>query len=318
MAADLLRPRLVPVQPGLKVPYPVTKGGPRWGELGPASDNDIDRWYNDLHPAWGVRTGLISGLSQGALVVFDVNDPDAAPDWVDDLDLFPWRIKTPRGVHLYSWSGEPLRTKPLDYGDLKATGIVVHHQPAGTYRPLPGFGEGQLPLWPASILADLLREPAPLVFTRPERPQDAPDGSVRLSLLSPVRFPVGRRNVGLFDRLLVAAGRDGHLGGDPARLLGLARWYNSALDSPLGDDEVRKLAASAAGYSEGWRETGHTDAFNAKQRTRGQRSGVARRAQAADRAERVRAFKAQGLSVSEIARQLGITRPTVYRGLRGD
>ena len=97
-------------------------------------------------------------------------------------------------------------------------------------------------------------------------------------------------------------------------MLGLARWYNQRLETPLPDGEVVKLARSAVTYSEDWETS--TDAFSERQRIRGQRSGASRRAQAADRDAQIRRMKAQGRSVTEIARSLGVTRPTVYQALR--
>ena len=64
LAAQLFRPRLLPIRPDSKRPYSVRDGGPRWGALGPASEDQINRWFVDLHPAWGVRTGTLPGLAQ--------------------------------------------------------------------------------------------------------------------------------------------------------------------------------------------------------------------------------------------------------------
>ena len=158
----LLRRRLTPLIPNTKTPILCEDGGPRWSLTGPLSDDSLDRWALRYRPAWGIRTGLLDGLDQWPLVVLDVDDPDAAPDWTLDADLFPWRVKTPRGVHLYSWTGEPLRTRRLQYGDLKAQrAYVVFAQPSGSYTPSPRFGSGQLPLWPDSILKDLVRAESP-------------------------------------------------------------------------------------------------------------------------------------------------------------
>ena len=314
LAADLFRPRLIPLKPGLKVPYAVSDGVLPWGELGPVDEYTVSRWHALLHPAWGVRTGLLPGLAQASLVVLDVDRPDAAPDWIEDADLFPWRISTPRGVHLYGWTGEPLPSRKLPYGDLQSQRrYVVHSQPTGAYRPQPGFGEGgQIPLWPASILADLLR---PQDTPRPQRPQTRPAAPGRRLTVGRVDIPVGRRNVSLFDLLCLAAGRTSALRGDALRLAGLARWLNAALDSPLPDGEIEKLARQVAGYSAGWESS--TETFSARQRAR-QRIQVQRRREAnSDRDARIVVLRAEGKSVSTIARQIGVSPSTVKRAIRG-
>ena len=305
-----------------KTPYPVREGGERWGTLGPSDGAMIERWASRFRGCgWALRTGAIDGLWPH-LVVVDVDDIDAAPDWIHDLDAFPWSVQTRRGLHLYSWTGEPLRSRRLALGEIKAErAYVVGWQPGGAYQPAEGFGVAQPPLFPARVLSDLLRTDSPpdtpdqLVSPRPNRPQTRLDASRRRPVPSPVSIlPIGRRNVGLFRRLLVAAGRDYDLRGDKARMLGVAKWYNQRLETPLPDGEVVKLARSAVTYSEDWETS--TDAFSERQRIRGQRSGASRRAQAADRDAQIRRMKAQGRSVTEIARSLGVTRPTVYQALR--
>ena len=192
--SDLLRPRLTPLIPNTKTPIKCEDGGPRWSLTGPLTDETLDRWAQRYRPGWGVRTGLLDGLEQASLVVLDVDDPDGAPDWIDDVDMFPWRVSTRRGVHLYGWNGEPLRSRRLPYGDLKAErSYVVVSQPSGAYTPAPTFGVGQLPLWSASILSDLLRTEKPPVAvepvgTRPDRPLDTPSGPVRR--LTPARADI--------------------------------------------------------------------------------------------------------------------------------
>ena len=63
LVADLLRPRLIPIKPSLKVPYAVSDSVSPWGELGPVDEQTINSWYALLHPAWGVRTGALPGLA---------------------------------------------------------------------------------------------------------------------------------------------------------------------------------------------------------------------------------------------------------------
>ena len=306
-----LRPRLLPIQPTTKEPYRVRDGGVRYSQIGPAAEAQIERWYTRLHPAWAYRTGLIAGLEQASLVVLDVDDLDGAPDFIHDLDAFPWRISTRRGVHLYSWTGEPIRSRSLPYGDVKAErGYVVGWQPSGEYTEAPGFGEGQIPLWPESVLSDLLRTPAPT----PTAPQTRPDASRGGFLPSAVSLPVGQRNAGLFRRLCVAAGRDADLRGDAARLTGLARWYNEGLDVPLPDSEIGKLSRQATDYSAGWKT--NADAYSTRQRAR-QRIGVQnRRERNADRNARIVQLNQSGASWTTIARTLGVSRSTVARTLR--
>ena len=66
---------------------------------------------------------------------------------------------------------------------MKSTGgLVVGWQSDRSYRPEPGFGEGQLPLLAASVLSDLLRtESTPVaveaVKPRPDRQLTGPSGS---------------------------------------------------------------------------------------------------------------------------------------------
>ena len=315
--SDLLRPRLTPLIPNTKTPIKCEDGGPRWSQTGPLTDDTLDRWAQRYRPGWAVRTGLLDGLNQASLIVVDVDLPDDAPDWTLDEDLFPWRVSTRRGVHLYGWNGEPLRSRRLPYGDLKAErSYVVVSQPSGAYRPAPTFGVGQIPLWSASILADLLRTESPPVAVepvdlRPDRPQDAPSGSGRRPTPARVSLPIGHRNAGLFDRLCVQAGRDADIRGDTARLTGLARWHNAALAAPLPDSEVVKLAGSVSTYSASWETS--TAAYRERQRVRGQRSGEARRARTGDRDATIVAMRAAGLSSSAIARQVGVTTRTVYR-----
>ena len=317
---DFLRPRLTPLIRNTKTPIKCEDGGPRWSLSGPLTDDLLDRWSNRYRPGWAVRTGLLAGLEQTSLIVLDVDDPDGAPDWIDDEDLFPWRVETRRGVHLYGWNGEPMRSRRLPYGDLKAQrSYVVVSQPSGAYTPAKTFGVGQLPLWPASILADLIRtESTPVavepVDLRPDRPQDAPSGSRRRLTPSRVALPIGHRNAGLFDRLCVQAGRDADLRGDTARLTGLARWHNAALAAPLPDAEVVKIASSVTAYSASWETS--TDTYKERQRAR-QRIGVLNRRQRnADRDATIVGLRAAGLSVSAIARQVGVSPSTVKRSLR--
>ena len=315
-------PRLMPIRPSDKRPYPVSEGGFLWKSLGPTDPAMFERWASRFKGCgWAVRTGLLDGLTQAALTVVDVDDLDLAPDWTHDLDLFPWRILTPRGgVHLYSWAGEPLRSGPLDYGDVKSTGgLVVGWQSDRSYRAEPGFGEGQLPLLPASVLSDLLRtESTPVaveaVKPRPDPPQDAPSGSRRRLTPARVALPIGRRNAGLFDRLCVLAGRDADLRGNTARLTGLARWHNAALAAPLPDSEVVKLAGSVSTYSASWGAS--TDAYRERQRAR-QRIGVENRRQRnADRDAQIVTMRASGASVSTIAKTLAVSPSTVQRRLK--
>ena len=318
---DLLRPRLTPLIRNTKTPIKCEDGGPRWSLSGPLTDDTLDRWAQRYRPGWGVRTGLLAGLEQSSLVVLDVDDPDAAPDWIDDVDLFPWRVSTRRGVHLYGWNGIPLRSLRLPYGDLKAQhSYVVVAQPSGSYTPAKTFGVGQIPLWSASILADLLRTESPPVAVepvdlRPDRPQDAPSGSRLCLTPARVALPIGHRNVGLFDRLCVQAGRDADIRGDTARLTGLARWHNAALAAPLPDSEVVKLAGSVSTYSASWESS--TAAYRERQRVRGQRSGEARRARTGDRDATMLAMRDSGASWTGIAAALGVSRSTVARTLRG-
>ena len=315
-------PRLMPIRPSDKRPYSVSEGGFLWKSLGPSDGAMIERWASRFRSCgWGVRTGLLAGLAQSALTVVDVDDLDLAPDWTHDQDLFPWRVRTPRGgVHLYSWAGEPLRSGPLDYGDVKSTGgLVVGWQSDRSYRAEPGFGEGQLPLLPASVLADLIRtSPPPVavepVGTRPDRQQTGPSASGRRRTPSRVSLPVGHRNAGLFDRLLVQVGRDADLRGDTARLTGAARWHNAGLDAPLPDAEVVKIASSVTAYSASWETS--TAAYRERQRARGQRSGAARRARTSDRDASIVAMRESGLSVNAIARRVGVSPSTVKRTLR--
>ena len=318
---DSLRPRLTPLSPDTKTPLPCAVGGPRWSLTGPHSNDMLDRLDARYRPGWGVRTGMLAGLPQASLVVLDVDDPEAAPDWIDDLEAFPWRVYTWRGVHVYGFTPEPVRNRPLDFGDVKGqNGYVVLSQPSGDYRPAPGFGVGQLPLWPESVLSDLLRtdsgpdSPAPTASPRPERPQTRPGAAFRRPVVAPVSLPIGSRNAGLFRRLTVAAGRDADLRGDTARLTGLGRYLNAHLDVPLPDEEVVKLSASASAYSAGWESS--TEAFREKQRLRGQRSGEARRALTADRDNLIVSLAESGESWSTIARTLGVSRSTVARTLR--
>ena len=226
-------------------------------------------------------------------------------------------------MHLYSWTGEPLRSRPLPYGDVKAArAYVVLSQPDHSYRPAEGFGVGQLPLWPASILSDLLRtDTTPAVSDQPdggetpcpEVPQTRPGAARRRPTVSPVSLPVGRRNAGLFRRLLKQAGRDHALRGDTARLAGLARWWNQSLDAPLSDSETVKLAGQAATYSAGWESS--TAAYSERQRLR-QRIGVQnRRERIGDRDNQIRALRVSGQSVSAIARAVGVSRSTVDRAI---
>ena len=312
-------PRLMPIRPSDKRPYPVSEGGFLWKSLGPADGAMIERWASRFKGCgWAVRTGLLDGLAQAALTVVDVDDLDGAPDWTHDLDLFPWRVRTPRGgVHLYSWAGEPLRSGPLDYGDVKSTGgLVVGWQSDRSYRPEPGFGEGQLPLLAASVLSDLLRTETPPVAVeavkpRPDRQLTGPSGSRRRLTPSRVDIPIGGRNDGLFRRLLLQAGRDRGVRGDVARLTGQARWINEGLAAPLPDAEVVKLASSVTAYSASWETS--TAAYQERQRAR-QRIGVENRRQRnADRDAGIVAMREAGLSVSAIARQVGVTTRTVYR-----
>ena len=223
-------PRLMPIRPSDKRPYSVSEGGFLWKSLGPTDGAMIERWASRFRSCgWAVRTGLLAGLAQSALTVVDVDDLDLAPDWTHDLDLFPWRVRTPRGgVHLYSWAGEPLRSGPLDYGDVKSTGgLVVGWQSDRSYRPEPGFGEGQLPLLPASVLADLIRTEPPPVAVEPvgtpsrpstDRPQRLKAASYAVEGIfacrTPERWPI--RPPAAFQ-----AGRDADLRGDTARLTGL-------------------------------------------------------------------------------------------------
>ena len=312
----ILGPRLLPLQAESKIPIPYRDGGPLWGALGAVSDTQVQRWFTRYHPAWGVRTGLLDGLIQPSLLVLDIDEPETAPDWIDDADLFPWRVQTRRGVHLYGWTGEPLRTRRLPFGDLKAQrAYVVLHQPSGVYQPAPTFGSGQLPLWPGAILSDLLRTetetPDQAESPRPERPQTRTDASRRRFTVSPVSLPVGERNAGLFRRLCVAAGHDAALRGETARLTGLARWLNAGLDAPLPDGEIVKLAGQAATYSAGWESS--TAAYSERQRERGQRSGEARRERIGDRDNQIRALRESGLSAADVARECGVSASTVRR-----
>ena len=313
-------PRLMPLRPSDKRPYKVREGGFRHGLLGPTDGAMIERWASRFRGCgWAVRTGAIEGLNQSPLIVLDVDDVDAAPDWVHDLEAFPWRVSTRRGVHLYSWTGEPLRTRHLPWGDVLATrSYAVSWQSDRSYTPAPGFGLGQIPLWPASILADLDRTDASdtpqQVIPRPDPPQDAPSASGRRRTPSRVSLPVGHRNAGLFDRLLVQAGRDADIRGDTARLTGLARWHNAALAAPLPDSEVVKLAGSVSTYSASWGAS--TDAYRERQRAR-QRIGVQNRRQRnADRDASIVRLAESGESWTTIALTLAISRSTVARTLR--
>ena len=315
----LFLPRLMPIRPSDKRPYKVREGGFLWKSLGPADGAMIERWSSRFRSCgWAVRTGLLDGLAQAALTVVDVDDPDAAPDWTHDLDLFPWRVRTPRGgVHLYSWTGAPLQSRPLGYGDVKSTGgLVVGWQSDRSYRPEPGFGEGQLPLLAASVLSDLLRTETPPVAVeavkpRPDRQLTGPSGSRRRLTPARVSLPIGRRNAGLFDRLCVQAGRDADIRGDTARLTGLARWHNAGLAAPLPDAEVVKLAGSVATYSASWETS--TAAYRERQRARQRVQVETRRQRNADRDASIVNMREAGLSVSAIARQVGVTTRTVYR-----
>ena len=303
-------PRLMPIRPSDKRPYEVSEGGFRHGLLGQTDGAMIERWASRFRGCgWAVRTGAIEGLNQSPLIVLDVDDVDAAPDWVHDRKAFPWRVSTRRGVHLYSWTGEPLRTRHLPWGDVLATrSYAVSWQSNRSYTPAPGFGLGQIPLWPASILADLDRTDA---SDTPQQVVPRPSGSGRRLTPSRADIPIGGRNDGLFRRLLLQAGRDRGVRGDVARLTGQARWINEGLTAPLPDREVTKVAASVAGYSAGWERS--TAAYRERQRARGQRSGEARRARTGDRDASIVAMRAAGLSVSAIARQVGVTTRTVYR-----
>ena len=152
---------MTPLIPNTKTPIKCEDGGPRWSLTGPLTDETcLTVGRNRYRPGWGVRTGLLAGLEQASLVVLDVDDPDGAPDWIDDVDMFPV-ARLRRGAAFTSIRLEQASRcghDALPYGDVKAArAYVVLSQPDHSYRPAEGFGVGQLPLWPASILSDLLR-----------------------------------------------------------------------------------------------------------------------------------------------------------------
>ena len=111
--------------------------------------------------ALGLRLG--EGVD-GPLAVIDVDAPEDLTDWqMGQLEAWTWTVATARGWHCYGrppeWALQSV--KRLPWGDyLGNKSFVVapgnQHKSGATYRALPGWGEGDVPDFPETLLHDLL------------------------------------------------------------------------------------------------------------------------------------------------------------------
>jgi hypothetical protein len=86
--------------------------------------------------------------------------------------------------------------------------------------------------------------------------------------------------------------------------------YND-FKTPLALSEIIATAKSIAKYC--WKVDGRAEeAFIKRQSFKGKRSGEARFALSADKREQARQLSNEGVSVTEIAKMLNVTRPTIY------
>lgn len=125
------------------------------------------------------------------------------------------------------------------------------------------------------------------------------------------------RNVTLFDRTREWAykairshrgDRDFNVWLDSVKAKAIA--YND-FTAPLALSEITATAKSIAKYC--WKMDGRAEeAFIKRQSFKGKRSGEARLALSADKREQARQLASEGVSVTEIAKILNVTRPTIY------
>lgn len=121
------------------------------------------------------------------------------------------------------------------------------------------------------------------------------------------------RNCYLFDALMRWAGSAKNR---ELPVLTAAITANQRLDHPLPAKEVEGIARSVERYREQWDKAGwHKPQFIEKQARRGRRSAITRGERAAERRKLIRLLREDGLTISEIMAEVGVSKRTVYNAL---
>ena len=124
------------------------------------------------------------------------------------------------------------------------------------------------------------------------------------------------RHNALLENVLCALGRAPDMRGQLGAILALTRRYNRALPEPLADAETIRVSRYFAKYSADWEGRPHTPRFLARQRRKGQLSGVVRREATAGRNTAIRAARAEGVTLKDLTAVYGLSRSQVHRVLQ--
>ena len=259
--------------------------------------------------AWTFPRLQVNGGSEVAVLLLDVDHAlwwhaageSPCPSWavVNDANghaHLGFVLQDP--VHVYSAA----QRKPIEYAAAVLESLIEAYQADRRYRGI------------------LTRNPAaPGPGCRAHLPGGGPYSLPELAqgLMLPKRKPSVKtdnylgRNDALFHWAMRAAHRPAHArsGASCARMVEEQnRILNGA--SPLPPSEVASIARSVDRYVERQYSEG---VFEARQRSRGQRSGVARRKASAGRTKKILTRLDAGESARAIAAQMGVSSRQVYR-----
>ena len=257
-----------------------------------------------------------------ALTVLDV---DSGP-WQDLADwLGKWppftALVTPRGAHMAYQD-----TAPRGNAKWAARGLAGDVRGAAGYCVLWPGGERRLansfdyPRWgavPAQQLIHDLSLPLFDVSAHTEgAPASVPDRPAEGWRYAPATSTMAARHDrhnALCENMLVALGRSASMRGQLGAILSMSRRYNAALPEPLPDAEIVRVSRYFAKYSADWEYRPHTAQFLARQQRKGFASGVARREATAERNAAIRAARAEGVTLADLAKLYGLAPRHIRR-----
>ena len=290
----------------------VRKEGSRW----------LKTWRTDPPRAWPLSYIQLDAAHVHSVVVLDCDNPEALLAAQDRcaLPVPNWRVLDPvtQHEHVAYALRDPVARHPKSRPDpLRLLARISEYLTAAAGAD-PGY---------QGVLAANPTAPPPGRIVQWGRRQPYSLGELREWVprwfRSP-RPPVSAlgRNCGLFCSGMKWAGRRAN---EHCSVLAMLTATNEAsYPNPLPWAEVAGIARSIERYRRQWIASGwaHRPAWLERQRARGQRggkvSGRRRRAQAELAAARARELRAEGLTATAIAEELGIGLRTVWRHLAPD
>jgi hypothetical protein len=194
--------------------------------------DDLMTWQEQFSPTnWAMVCGSGSGIA-----VIDC-DSKASCEWANSIGLEP-AVVTPHGQHFYLSSGGTV----ISSATLESDGIEFEVKGEKSLANFfgPGYAVQQRALSPDGLYP---LEALPINMLRQIK-----EPSLRKRQRLPPLLPHGERNVDLFSLARTMHWRGAH----PDAIRACLRTQNLYCDSPLGNDEIDRIALSAEKYQVGF------------------------------------------------------------------